>query len=154
MLVQPSAKASTVNPSGWLLMFALYVSQRAGVAEEELRHRHRQEEAGGWDCCEYLLPEMLFFFFLSIVWCKISLMISQALLIMNLWPNLIYPTLFSLALPILFLLFLAPSAPLQVLLMQESVRRIIEAEESKMGKGTHTYTHRTAVQQSNKQKLF
>lgn len=47
MLVQPSAKASTVNPSGWLLMFALCLFQRAGVAEEELRHRHRQEEAGG-----------------------------------------------------------------------------------------------------------
>uniref|UniRef100_A0A669CQT6 DnaJ homolog subfamily C member 11 n=1 Tax=Oreochromis niloticus TaxID=8128 RepID=A0A669CQT6_ORENI len=29
--------------------------------------------------------------------------------------------------------FFSPSAPLQVLLMQESVRRIIEAEESKMG---------------------
>lgn len=32
----------------------------------------------------------------------------------------------------------SPLAPLQVLLMQESVRRIIEVEESKMGERTHT----------------
>lgn len=36
---------------------------------------------------------------------------------------------------------LSPSAPLQVLLMQESVRRIIEAEESKMGEGILTHTN-------------
>uniref|UniRef100_A0AAX7SKE7 DnaJ homolog subfamily C member 11 n=1 Tax=Astatotilapia calliptera TaxID=8154 RepID=A0AAX7SKE7_ASTCA len=35
--------------------------------------------------------------------------------------------------PPAFPIFFPPSAPLQVLLMQESVRRIIEAEESKMG---------------------
>lgn len=32
----------------------LCASQRAGAAEEELRHRHRQEEAGGRVCCEDL----------------------------------------------------------------------------------------------------
>lgn len=37
--------------------------------------------------------------------------------------------------------FFSPSAPLQVLLMQESVRRIIEAEESKMGESIYTHTH-------------
>lgn len=34
----------------------------------------------------------------------------------------------------------SPLDPLQVLLMQESVRRIVEGEESKMGE--ETYTHR------------
>lgn len=44
----------------------------------------------------------------------------------------------------LFHLILIPSplAPLQVLLMQESVRRIIEVEESKMGERTHTHRQR------------
>lgn len=36
--------------------------------------------------------------------------------------------------------FFSPSAPLQVLLMQESVRRIIEAEESKMGESIYAHT--------------
>lgn len=41
--------------------------------------------------------------------------------------------------PLLHLILIpSPLAPLQVLLMQESVRRIIEVEESKMGERTHT----------------
>lgn len=48
-------------------------------------------------------------------------------------------------------LSLSPSAPLQVLLMQESVRRIIEAEESKMGqRNAHTQTHTRARTRSDR----
>lgn len=42
--------------------------------------------------------------------------------------------------PPAFPIFFPPSAPLQVLLMQESVRRIIEAEESKMGESIYAHT--------------
>lgn len=45
------------NESQWVIVdvcfFCLCASQRAGAAEEELRHRHRQEEAGGRVCREY-----------------------------------------------------------------------------------------------------
>lgn len=45
------------SESQWVTVDVCFVclcaSQRAGAAEEELSHRHRQEEAGGRVCREY-----------------------------------------------------------------------------------------------------
>lgn len=49
---------------------------------------------------------------------------------------------------------LSPSAPLQVLLMQESVRRIIEAEESKMGKTACVHANIQALHQDETENFF
>lgn len=43
-----------------VIVVCLCASQRAGAAEEELCHRHRQEEAGGRVCCEYSHAETQF----------------------------------------------------------------------------------------------
>ena len=48
-------------------------SQGAGTAEEELRHRHCQEEAGGRVCCEYLHTKMLLF----IVWGALEIILYK-----------------------------------------------------------------------------
>lgn len=111
-------------------------SQRAGATKEELSHRYCQEEAGGRVCRRFSHIRETTQIFVA-CWIIFDSFMNQL-------SSFCLTTSFPFHFPFLYPPpppCLSPLALLQVLLMQESVRRIIEAEESKMGKGTHTHPH-------------